>query len=250
MSESKPILYIFAISHYCEKARWALDYLGIDYDLVHLAPGEHVKTARRLGAPRSHLPYLSVDGQVVQGSAEIIDWADNATSSADRRLAPDSDPEECVRIEKRLDNVAGVHIRRYFYSEAMVEHPGTVRPIFVRDLPLMKKLMVSLIWRKVRKMMMARMDLGRKQGQESKDITAGELDWLDGLLSDGRDYLIGNRFSRADIAAASLLAPLALPPQHPTYANVIHPPRMAIDVADWDQRLSIVWIRKIYEQYR
>jgi len=26
-----PRLYIFPISHYCEKARWALDYLNVDY---------------------------------------------------------------------------------------------------------------------------------------------------------------------------------------------------------------------------
>lgn len=27
----KPTLYVFAISHYCEKARWALDFFEVDY---------------------------------------------------------------------------------------------------------------------------------------------------------------------------------------------------------------------------
>lgn len=31
MQEQKPRLIAIALSHYCEKVRWALDYLGIDY---------------------------------------------------------------------------------------------------------------------------------------------------------------------------------------------------------------------------
>jgi len=245
-----PILHIFAISHYCEKARWALDYLGIQYELRHVAPGEHAQIARKLGAPSTHVPFLATAGKVIQGSADIIDWAEKVTSSTEKCLTPQADRDEYARIEKRIDDVAGVHIRRFFYSEAMVEHPATVRPIFTRDLPLRKKLMVYIIWGKIRKIMISRMDLGREQGAVSRDIIAGELDWLDELLSDGREFLVGDRLSRTDIAVASLLAPLALPPKHPTYKDINHPPRMAKVMANWDQRPSIIWTRKIYEQYR
>ncbi len=31
-------LYEFAISHYCEKVRWALDYKGVAYESRVLAP--------------------------------------------------------------------------------------------------------------------------------------------------------------------------------------------------------------------
>ena len=106
MNASNPVLYIFAISHYCEKARWALDYLDIDYELVHVAPGEHGRIARKLGAPNTHVPYLSLDGHVIQGSANIIDWADSVTSSTEKRLTHDAEREQCVQIEKRLDDRA------------------------------------------------------------------------------------------------------------------------------------------------
>ncbi|MFT6045245.1 MAG: glutathione S-transferase [Arenicella sp.] len=36
-------LYVFAIFHYCEKARWALDYLQVDYQLLYLSPISHYK---------------------------------------------------------------------------------------------------------------------------------------------------------------------------------------------------------------
>ena len=66
---SKPVLYVFAISHYCEKARWALEYLGVEYEIRYLAPGIHIKVARKLGAAGTSLPMLPVAGRGLQGSA-------------------------------------------------------------------------------------------------------------------------------------------------------------------------------------
>jgi glutathione S-transferase len=243
MKARSPVLYVFAISHYCEKARWALDYLGVEYELRHVAPGEHAEIAKKLGAPKSSVPYLSLDESVIQGSADIISWAGKKTRST-------AFSEEAGEIERRIDEIAGVHVRRYFYSEALVEHPSTVRPIFTRDLSFTKKLAISLAFGKIRKIMMARMDLGPQQGEESKALLLAELDWIDGLLSDGREYLVDDRFSRADIAVASILSPLALPPEHPVYHRVDHPPRIAIDVADWEQRPCLQWVRKIYTKHR
>ena len=68
-----PVLYIFAISHYCEKARWALDYLNIDYRLQYLSPISYTKILRGLGVADTTLPVLSTDSLTLQGSSQIID---------------------------------------------------------------------------------------------------------------------------------------------------------------------------------
>lgn len=248
MPKTKPTLYIFAISHYCEKARWALDFHRIDYVLKFVAPGDHAKIARQLGAPRSSVPYLVANGQVIQGSQEIIAWAD--TESGDKPLTPGGNRDAWLEIEQRIDDIAGVHIRRYYYSEAIVEHPQTVRPVFTKDLPFIKKVLISLAWGKIRGVMIKRMDLGAEQGLESKAIVERELDWIDSLLADGREYLVDGRFSRVDMAVASLLSPLAMPAQHPTYASLRHPPRLAADVAGWNERPSLQWVRDIYAKHR
>jgi glutathione S-transferase len=114
----------------------------------------------------------------------------------------------------------------------------------------MHKLSVNLAWNVICKVMIERMDLGYEQGLDSRRIVEGELDWLDGLLSDGRKFLCGDQLSCADVAAASLLAPLATPEKHPTYANLSLPPRVAGDMAKWEQRRSVKWVREIYEEYR
>ncbi len=132
----------------------------------------------------------------------------------------------------------------------MVEYPKTVRPIFIKGLPLLHKIVVSWRWPLVRKLMIKGMDLGAEQFEDSKRILEGELNWLDGLLSDGRPYLAGERFSRADLAAASLLAPLASPKEHPTYGALNRPPRFAANLAGWEGRPSILWVREIYKEHR
>ena len=68
-------LYTFQISHFAEKARWALDWKGVKYQERRLLPGPHLAVTRRLGTVTS-VPILVCDGQVVQGSSAIIDFAD------------------------------------------------------------------------------------------------------------------------------------------------------------------------------
>ena len=45
-------LYTFNLSHFSEKARWALDYEGISYEERMLLPGPHQLVTRRM-APRT-----------------------------------------------------------------------------------------------------------------------------------------------------------------------------------------------------
>jgi glutathione S-transferase len=246
-----PVLYVFAISHYCEKARWALDHLGVGYALRHLPPGAHVRVARQLGAAGSSLPLLVSDERVVQGSGAIIDWAESERADSSKRLSPDTELEEgCRALEKRLDDVAGVHVRRYYYSEAIVDHPDSVRPIFTRDLGPSERRSLDENWGLVCQRMTGAMDLGPEQRQESRRIVEGELDWLDGLLTDDRRFLLGDRFSRADLTAASLLAPLALPKEHPTYEMLAVPPLASSDLALWAGRPTLAWVRRIYREHR
>ena len=244
-------MYIFAISHYCEKARWALDFLGINYELRFMAPGEHREVASRISGSPSSVPFLVDKGKLISGSAEIIDWAEDQADDQAVRLTPEPGLlQACKEIEQRIDATAGVHVRRYYYSEALVDTPESVRDVFVRDLALPKRLMMTLAWSRVRKIMIKFMDLGYEQGQDSKDIVGRELDWIDELLSDGRTFLVGDRLSRADISVASILAPLVLPAEHASYCRMQHPPRMARELEEWSSRHSLRWVQRMYEKYR
>ena len=163
---------------------------------------------------------------------------------------PSSDIEKCFEIEQRLDDVAGVHVRRFYYSEALVDYPDEVRKIFSNDLKFFDKMVLRGSWSMVRKLMIQGMDLGHDQREESRDIIEEELDWIDGLLSNGGSFLVGDKFSRADLTAASLLAPIASPKEHPVYNDIPLPPKMTSDMKTWQERPAIKWVNKIYREFR
>lgn len=246
---SKTALYIFSISHFCEKARWTLDYYGIDYELRYLQPGIHMQVAKKLGATGTSLPILVADGELIQGSDRIFDWAESNKIEESRCLTPEN-VEDCEKIEKRLDDISGVHVRRYYYSESLVEYPKSVRAVYSEDMSFVKKMVFYVMWGVIQKRMIEFMDLGPDQRLESREIVLGELDWMDELLSDGRQYLVGNKFSRADITAAGLLAPISVPNEHPVYEKNKLPPLMVQDIEAWNDRPSIKWVRQIYSQHR
>ncbi len=60
----------FPRSHFCEKARWALDYKGIPFEAVAILPGFHRITVRKY-ARDSAVPVLLTDDGAVQGSSSL-----------------------------------------------------------------------------------------------------------------------------------------------------------------------------------
>lgn len=245
----KPILYVFNISHYCEKARWALDHFGIAHHAQHVMPGQQRRIAKKLGAARGSVPFLQVSDQVIVGSSAIIDWAE-AHHAANAPSLAGSDPEQVHAIEKRLDDIAGVHVRRFFYSDALTENPSSVRPIFSNGLPIFQRLAVIIAWPRIASLMIKMMDLGPAQREESRAIVDAELAWLDRLLADGRPFLTGNEFTRADLTAAALLAPVVDPKEHPVHGLVPFPSSVTATMQAWAERPSLRMVREAYASRR
>lgn len=220
----------------------------MDYDLHCVAPGMHADLAAKLGAEATSLPILVFDEGVIQGSHQIIEWAERHASNG-RSLEP-VDLPEAIAIESRLDEVLGVHVRRMYYSQALVESPQTVLPIFADYLSDKDAEFVRGAWDFIAAAMVENMDLGPEQGKESRHIVIEQLDWLDALLGDGRSYLVGENFSRVDLCAAALLAPLSPVPEHPTYVGLSVPPAMAEDIANWQKRPVIQYVASMYRLHR
>lgn len=244
----KPVLYVFLISHYCEKARWALDYCGIDYQLKTLMPATHSKVTQRIGAKGSGLPILQTQSEVIQGSAAIIDWAQKKAQENDEHSLLVN--AESNALEKKADDVLGIHIRRWFYSEALVDCPEIVKPVFSKGASLKDKFILQLAWPKIVSVMIKKMDLGYEQEQESKKIVLAELDKLDSLLTGSPKYLVDNQFSNADIALASLIAPFFRPKEHPASSVFNLPPRIQQELPSLEARPSSQWLNALYRNKR
>lgn len=84
--------------------------------------------------------------------------------------------------------------------------------------------------------------------ERSREAVLGALDRLEAELS-GRQYLVGDRFSVADLTAASLLYALALPPGAPVGPELMPESfnRFREDLAD---RPGYRWIEEMYRRHR
>jgi glutathione S-transferase len=232
MTPTPPRLFTFGISHFCEKARWALDWHGLPYIEENWAVGAHGILAKLYGASATTLPILLDGKTVVQGSGDIIDWADRNGRMRERGLAADDARE----IERRADALIGVHVRRLAYAAMLPTRAHVVKAELSRGLSATQRVVCSLMWPVSRLMMMRAMDITPEAASESRAILETELDWLDSQIADGRPHLAGDRFSRADITVASLLAPLARPKEMPVFHTMPVPASLMADHERWRER--------------
>jgi glutathione S-transferase len=246
MAHARPRLITFGASHFCEKARWALDWHGIAYEEVSWPPGVHRILARRCSAKGASLPIV-LDGEtVIQGSGAIIDWADQQAQDHARGLTL----ADSLEIERRADSIIGVHVRRLAYAETLPRFPHLAKPALFRNASSLHRLIGNLMWPVSRRVMMRMYDITPEAVSESRTKLEAELDWLDRKLVDGRLYLAGDRFSRADLTVASLLALFARPQEMPIYHEMSVPDALAADVERWRGRPSMRWVVAQYQAHR
>jgi glutathione S-transferase len=76
-------LITIPISHYCEKARWALERAGLPYREERHVQGIHRVAARRAGGGAT-VPVLVTPEGVLSDSADILAWVDARTPPRQR----------------------------------------------------------------------------------------------------------------------------------------------------------------------
>jgi glutathione S-transferase len=225
-------LITIPISHYCEKARWALDRAGLAYHEERHVQVIHRVAARRAGGGLT-VPVLVTPNVVLGESEEILRWVDRQTS-APQRLFPDEPGEraEVERLCRRFDAELGPHGRRLIYIHMLPERKLLLR-YNNQGVPGWEDRALRHGWPLLTGVVRRVLDI--RPGVEVEDEAAvwRELDFVGELLADGRPYLCGQRFSAADLTFAALSAPVTAPPSYGTALPEIEslPPRTAELVA-------------------
>ena len=129
-------LYLFPHSHYYEMAHWALDLKGIDYKATPIVPGAHLYVIPRI-APKSSLPVLLMDSDVVQGSREIMDYLD--ARFPDHSLAPEGaeGSRRAAELEADADARIGVPLRAAIYHR-LIHFQASMKHCFTQGMPAHK----------------------------------------------------------------------------------------------------------------
>ncbi len=245
---SLPVLWQLELSHYNEKVRWALDHKRIAHRRRSLLPGVHAVVTRRLTGSVDTTPVLTLDGRSIGDSTRIIAaleerWPDPSLYPADpvqRRRA--------LELEDFFDEELGPHVRRAVYH-VLLDHPGLVVPLFAHGQPPASRLLLRASFPALRVVMRRVMTVTAQAAADSRERCVAAMDRLESELQPS-GYLVGDRFTVADLTAASLCYPAIQPPEFP-YPSVTEIPSEAREfLASIADRPGGRWVAEMYRRHR
>ena len=204
-------LITIPFSHYCEKARWALERCGIAYVEDGHLPLFHYIANTFAGAKRT-VPVVIDGGTRITDSTEIVAWADGQRPGTLLPVDPDT-RIEALALEDELDNQLGPATRRWAYYHLLPRKD--LDHVLTRGVPRWQTLALKV----TRPLAIGLLKRGLKIDAAGVERSRAKIEEAFGLLgellADGRRYLVGDRFSVADLTLASLASPILLPPEHP-----------------------------------
>ena len=206
-----PRLVTIPISHYCEKARWALDRAGVSYREERHVQVVHRAAARRAGGGAT-VPVLVSGTEGVASSHEIVVWVDERLPHEQRLFSAGGGDDDPLRgVCDRLDEVLGPAGRRLMYVH-MLERRDVALRYNNQGVPAWEHRAISAAFPLAQRFISRA--LGIRPGVEREDerVVFAELDHVAALLSDGRPYVSGERFGAADLTFAAMAASVVFPP--------------------------------------
>jgi glutathione S-transferase len=222
-----PKLVTIPFSHFCEKARWALQHSGVAFDEEGHVPGMHRLAVQQARGRPGSVPVLVIDnvargadGGVLDDSPLIVRWADR-NAPADRKLLPPQGTPlyaEALALERQLDHELAPHVRRLAYFHLLPDRDLALKLMAVGT-PRLEHAVVRGVFPLLRLGMLRAMRIDAAGASRSRDKVRRAFDDVGRRLSDGRPYLLGDRFGVGDLAFAAFASPLLRPPEHPLFGQ-------------------------------
>jgi len=237
------------VSHYAEKARWALDYKRVPHARRWPPGGFHPLVTWILthGAHQT-VPVLVMDGEGIGDSTEIIRRLEERFP--DPPLYP-ADPDErrrALELENYFDEELGPYVRRMAYHH-MTTDPDLLAELALHQVQYGHRATLGITKQVLKRFLDLRFATGSPElAREAEDRVVVALDRLDAEL-EGRQYLAGERFSVADLTAAALLYPFVLPPQTPWRPSRLPDAWVRFSEANRG-RPCHAWVERMYRLHR
>jgi glutathione S-transferase len=198
--------------------------------------------------PRLLAPLLQHDGGYISGSAAIIDWLESQYPEPALSPVETALRAKAVALQTRFDATVGPATRTLLF-EVLLNEPDYLCDTFSASKPWLKRLAFRATFPAAKGFIRKGNGVFPDNIARSRLITQAALEEVAaGVEKTG--YLVGNRFSVADLCAASLLAPLT---------NVRHPDMQRIEpipfsvqefLAQWADHAAIAWVHQMYAVHR
>jgi glutathione S-transferase len=201
-------LVTIPLSHYCERARWALDLAGIEYREEPHVPLFHRLATSRAGGRT--VPVLVVGREVIEDSASIVRWVNERVPEVG--LLP-NDPDErrtAIECERFIERELGPHVRRWAYGHLLQQYQ-LLKPCFTRGAPVIERLLAPVAVRLTLPLIRRAYRIQPDRARESLRRATVALEEVGRRLTTSRRYLVTDQLSVAELTLGALAAPLVFP---------------------------------------
>lgn len=192
-------------SHYCEKARWALELAGVPYEEEGHAPIFHYAFVY----PRTRsktVPVLLREGHApMTDSTDILRWVDTQLPDAER-LFPSEHDAAVAALEERFDLELGTLSRRLAYCH-VAKSKALFEAAFFGGLRGAEKAIVARGEAVMRRILGKAFNISDRAEARTRAKLQALFDDVGAQLGDG-NYLVGGRFTAADLTFVSLAEPI------------------------------------------
>lgn len=194
------LLLQFSTSHYCRKARLALGYKNLDYDVENLTPGLHILKLKPLTGLTT-VPVLqtaSSEGtETIADSTRILHYLETHYPQPSYTLADPKKNSQAWLLEDWLDESIGT-ATRFVYYHWRSKAGKSINP------SLSSQIVINIVRRQY-SITPATVSLAKERLETAMEVLSP---WKE------QPFLIGESLSVADLAATALLSPLALIPEY------------------------------------
>ena len=216
-------------SPWSERARWGFEFKGIAYEKEDYQIGAGEEALKKLTG-QAQVPVLLVDERVIPDSTAILNWLEEHHSQPALMPASEKERAEVMMWEELMDWVLGPQGRLLILGK------------FLRsDNPQMQQ---------GGQFMGQKYQYSEYTETHARAAVGRILTILKHALA-GREYLVGNTFTRADLTTATILAVVNPPPDDIFFFPA--PMRsMFADPVALDPQLASVfsWRDQIYRKHR
>jgi glutathione S-transferase len=250
MSEGIPTLWQIDVSHYSEKARWALAWKGIEHNRRSPVPGAHMAVALWLTRGAQYtFPVLRLDDRNIGDSTAIIAALEERYPDPALYPADIAERRRALELEEFFDEELGPCIRQLAwyefgndperFAELMKQTAPAPLAKFGRPTAAYARLYTALRFRAG----------DAKEAERGREKVLAALDRLEDELGDG-EYLVGESFSVADLTAASLFYPLAQPEEGPLRADSPSAKGFEAFRKPLEERRGLAWVKEMFHRHR
>ncbi len=249
--EKSTRLIAFAVSHYCEKARWALERLNIPFIEERHVPGFHWLFTRPPGG--TSVPVLLTETSTFTDSKDILHYLDTLAPTSHRLYPADAELcREVETLEDLFDTVLGVSVRCWAYFYLLNSHK-LMQKLWCEGVPPVESLLFPIIFPPVRSFARKSYNITAQTAASSLKRIRRLFEKVNKLLElDGRSYLVGNCFSAADLTFACLVAPILIPPEYGGKTLDLHefPDEMAVVHKELRETPAGAFVLRLFREER